>query len=81
MDFIVSAANLRAYIFGIPSIRDSAEIAEIVAKVHVNDFTPRSGVTIDITDAEMQSRANSGIAPDSKFDELRKSLPKSGKQI
>ncbi len=58
LDYIVAAANLRAAIYGLEQCRDSAAIAKMVAMVPVPEFTPRSGVHIDVTDAEAQARTN-----------------------
>ncbi len=79
LDFIIAAANLRAFIFNIPALRDAAMIASKVNAVKVPEFVPRSGITIDVNDSEMQARANAGNGNhESTFDELKKSLPKPG---
>lgn len=59
MDYIVAAANLRAAMFGLPGTRDRDEIAELLAKVRVPEFVPRSGVRIAVTDAEAQADTGS----------------------
>lgn len=43
LDYVTSAANLRAYMYNIPQCRDSAHIAAVIANVNVPVFTPRSG--------------------------------------
>ncbi|BHF65867.1 E1 ubiquitin-activating protein [Sparganum proliferum] len=73
--FIVAAANIRAFMYSLPECRDADEIARKVAAIHVPEFVPRSGVHIDVTDAELQSHA-AGNAQKGSFDDLRNSLPK-----
>ena len=60
LDYIVSGANLRAEMYSIKHSCDRASIAEMVVKVHVPTFTPKSGVKIDVTDAEAQARQHEG---------------------
>ncbi|KAL5110204.1 Ubiquitin-like modifier-activating enzyme 1 [Taenia crassiceps] len=75
LDFIASAANLRAFIYGLRGSRDIAMIAKKVGAVKVPEFVPRSGVTIEVSDAEMAARPRV-FAQDSKLDDLKKSMPK-----
>lgn len=55
MDYVVSAANLQASIYGLPQVRDKAAIAAMVVTVNVPQFVPRSGVRIAMTDSEAMS--------------------------
>ncbi|VDL98153.1 unnamed protein product [Schistocephalus solidus] len=73
--FIVAAANIRAFMYSLPECRDADEIARKVSAMHVPEFVPRSGIHIDVTDAEMQSHA-SGNLQKGTFEELRNALPK-----
>jgi ubiquitin-activating enzyme E1 len=60
MSYVFAAANLRAELYGIPQNRDVAAVAKMVETVTVPEFVPKSGVRIDVTDAEAQSRNNDG---------------------
>ncbi|XP_078399311.1 ubiquitin-like modifier-activating enzyme 1 [Cetorhinus maximus] len=59
MDYIVAAANLHAENYLIPGSRDRAEIQEVLLSVDVPPFTPKSGVTIHTSDAEMEAAGSS----------------------
>ncbi|CAJ1050608.1 ubiquitin-like modifier-activating enzyme 1 [Xyrichtys novacula] len=54
MDYIISAANLYGQIYGVEGTRDSKSIRDIVEKVSVPSFTPKSAVKIHLTDKEME---------------------------
>lgn len=60
LDFIVAAANLKAEIYGIAHCRDRERIAQIVSGFVVPDFQPKSGVRIEVNEAEAQSSRNNG---------------------
>jgi ubiquitin-activating enzyme E1 len=55
IDFIVSAANLRADMYGIEQNRDYVQVIELVKRVNVPPFVPMSGVKIPMNDAEIES--------------------------
>ena len=48
--------------YGIKQNRDRTAIAQMVSEVDVAVFEPRSGVRIDVNDAEAQARGNDGSA-------------------
>jgi len=58
IDYVMSAANLKASIYGIPHNRDVGEVAKMATAVQVPSFTPRFGVHIPVTDAEAQAGRN-----------------------
>lgn len=58
LDYVFATANLRAEVYGIPQLRDRSAVGEMVKKVPVPKFVPRSGVKIAVTDAAMQAEAN-----------------------
>nr|CAH8849192.1 unnamed protein product [Trichobilharzia regenti] len=74
MEFILAASNLRAECYGIPQCRNLAKISEIVQNVIVPPFVPRSGVRIEVTEAEAQARAAAPIADASRLEKLQKAL-------
>lgn len=55
IDYVLSAANLRANIYGIAQNRDAEQVAAMAENAVVPEFTPRTGVRIDVTEAEASS--------------------------
>jgi ubiquitin-activating enzyme E1 len=53
IDFIVSAANLRAEVYGLEQNRDYTSVIERVEEVVVPEFQPNSNVKIPVSDAEL----------------------------
>lgn len=64
LDYIVAASNLKAYVYGIEQIRDRQKVKDILARVDVPEFIPKSGVKIAVNDTEAQSNPNDGGMPD-----------------
>jgi ubiquitin-activating enzyme E1 len=74
LDYVVSGANLKAAVYGIPEIRDRHLIEEMVEKVKVPEFVPRSGVKIAVTEADAEAQNNA--LPDSdSLSDLQASIP------
>ncbi|CAH8485598.1 unnamed protein product [Dicrocoelium dendriticum] len=77
VDFIVAAANLRAFAFGIPPCRNMGKLIPIIQSVPVPPFKPRTGVRIDVTDTEAQARS-APVADATRLEEIRNTLASSG---
>lgn len=60
VDYVYAAANLKAQSYGLPQVRDRNTVIELVQKVEVPEFIPKSGVNIAVTDAAMQAEHNNG---------------------
>eukprot|EP00124_Ichthyophonus_hoferi_P001728 Ihof_evm11s98 gene=Ihof_evmTU11s98 len=73
MDFIVAAANIRAYNYGFKGSKDLAYITEKLNNIVVPDFSPRPGVKIQENDND---NSNSNEDPDEeRMQVLQKQLP------
>lgn len=58
INFIIAAANLRAYNFSLPPCRDRTYFVDAVKKIDVPIFKPKLGVKIAITEAEAEAENN-----------------------
>lgn len=76
-DYVFSAANLRAEMYGVKERASRETVAkEILPKIEVPAFKPRSGVKIAVTDAEAQAESSDATGSwDDKFDSMKQSLP------
>ncbi|CAH8497265.1 unnamed protein product [Schistosoma turkestanicum] len=74
LEFILAASNLRAECYSIPQCRNLSKISEIVQNVTVPPFVPRSGVRIDVTEAEAQSRSAAPMADATRLEKVQKAL-------
>lgn len=76
LDYVAAAANLRAFMYGIPNNRDRDYIARVATSVNVPKFIPRSGVRIAITDAEAQDHNSAGLCSDvDRISQIQNELP------
>ncbi|KAJ3328789.1 hypothetical protein HDU76_009286 [Blyttiomyces sp. JEL0837] len=73
MDFIVAAANLHAYNYGMNGERDYRYFKQILANITVPPFQPKAGVKIQVNENEtQQSQAQSDYA---ELESVIKALP------
>ncbi|XP_064632231.1 ubiquitin-like modifier-activating enzyme 1 isoform X2 [Lineus longissimus] len=72
-DFVMSAANLKAEMYGINGTRDRQGLFEMIQEVPVAEFVPRSGVKIAVTDAEANNMTTGDRQDD--IEELKASIP------
>jgi len=76
MDYVFTAANLKAEMYGIPQVRDRSKLADMVTKVDVPVFKPKQGVKIHVNDTEAQNAMNSGTVEQQHFEEILDKLHK-----
>ena len=60
MSFIIAAANLLAFNYGIKGDRDPIAINKIVSSVSVPEFVPRAGLQVQVKDDEPVNNQASG---------------------
>jgi ubiquitin-activating enzyme E1 len=58
MEYLVAAANLHAYNYGIRGTRDTAVFRKVIESMDVPEFTPKSGVKIQINENEPVPQGN-----------------------
>lgn len=75
LDYIIAAANLKAYVYGIPQIRDRQKIKDILTQIQVPSFVPKSGIKIAVNDSEAQSSANDGMPDMDRLSLIKEELP------
>ncbi|KAJ2460100.1 E1 ubiquitin-activating protein, partial [Coemansia sp. RSA 2424] len=72
VDFVVAAANLYAFNFGLKGSRDRDYIKTAAAAVDVPPFAPKSGVKIQVNENENSAEADTDV---DQLEELVASLP------
>eukprot|EP00095_Tigriopus_kingsejongensis_P007306 maker-scaffold431_size173393-snap-gene-0.22 protein:Tk07306 transcript:maker-scaffold431_size173393-snap-gene-0.22-mRNA-1 annotation:"ubiquitin-activating enzyme e1" len=75
MDFVISAANLRAEVYGIKGSSDEKEIGTILKRVNVIPFKPRDGVRIAANDAEAQAQSQQETTDQEALTKMSQDLP------
>jgi len=75
VDYIMSAANLYAFVFNIPQCRDRRAIINEVSQINLPEFTPRSGIKIAVNDQEASAGNNDQATDKEKISQLLADLP------
>lgn len=71
MEYVIAAANLHAYNYGIKGSRDATLFRKTIESMTIPDFTPKSGVKIQVNENEPVSNDND----DDDVDAIVASLP------
>jgi ubiquitin-activating enzyme E1 len=75
-DFIISAATLRASVYGLSAYSDEEKIKKVLNNVMVPDFVPKEGVKIAANEAEAKENDESKMSDvDDGYDSILKELP------
>lgn len=75
MAFVVAAASLRAFNYGLSPVRDGPAFRAALDRVIVPEFVPKSGVRIDVADAKPGEEARPAPTETQAFDDLVAALP------
>lgn len=62
MSFVIAAANLRAYNYGLKGELDPNYFIRKLAEVEVPEFTPKSGIQVQLKDDEPTNSQSNGAA-------------------
>jgi ubiquitin-activating enzyme E1 len=60
LDYLIAAANLHAYNYGLKGDRDPALFQKVVSSMEIPEFAPKSGIKIQIRDEEPVNNEPSG---------------------
>ncbi|KAF8974646.1 ubiquitin activating enzyme [Flammula alnicola] len=74
LEYIISAANLHAFNYGLRGDNNPALFRKVVDSVIVPEFTPKSGVKVQISDSDPVPQSTGGGA-DEDADDLTAKLP------
>lgn len=74
MSFVIAAANLHAYNFGLNGGSDVNLFKQVISSTIVPEFSPKQGVKIAANEAEASQAATSGTN-DSELDSIIKAIP------
>ena len=58
LDYVMAAANLKAEVYGIQQVRERQAVKDMVDKIDIPEFVPKSGIKIAVTDAEAEAQSN-----------------------
>ncbi|XP_060993873.1 ubiquitin-like modifier-activating enzyme 1 [Dama dama] len=72
LDYVIAAANLFAQTYGMMGSQDRSAVTILIQSMQVPEFTPKSGVRIQVSDQELQT---SFSVDDNRLQELKAMLP------
>ncbi|KAF4008087.1 hypothetical protein G4228_019698 [Cervus hanglu yarkandensis] len=72
LDYVIAAANLFAQTYGMMGSQDRSAVTILIQSMQVPEFTPKSGVRIQVSDQELQT---SSSVDDNRLQELKAMLP------
>ncbi|KAJ1668022.1 E1 ubiquitin-activating protein [Coemansia sp. RSA 1646] len=75
IDFIISAANLHAFNYGLKGSADREHAKEVAAAVKVPEFTPKSGVKIQANENDTDNATNDADVDIDSISAIISSLP------
>lgn len=79
LDYIVSAANLRAFLYNIPQCPDRAQVYALVTSIpaeEIPQFAPKQNLKIAVNDSELNNNSiSNSLDLNDQFKELQKQLP------
>ncbi len=61
MDFVVHAANLHAFNYGLKGETDRSYFKKVLATIMVPEFAPKQGVKIQVTENENIQASSNGF--------------------
>ncbi|CAB4016231.1 ubiquitin-like modifier-activating enzyme 1 [Paramuricea clavata] len=74
MNFIIAAANMRAFVYNLKGSVDKKYVLEILEQINVPTFKPRSGVKIHVSDQEAEAASQASVEQN-EVDKLLSRLP------
>ncbi len=77
MDFVIAAANLRAVNYGLRGCKDRSFFKKVLGTITVSEFTPRTGVNIQVMDGDQPPAASAAAASSTleEIEEMIEALP------
>ncbi|KAK9463229.1 uncharacterized protein V1516DRAFT_667212 [Lipomyces oligophaga] len=76
LEFVIAAANLHAFNYGLKGNTDPAVFAKVLDSVIVPEFSPKSGIAIQVNDDDPVNNGSSGLGmEDLELKKLSESLP------
>ena len=73
-EYVYTAANLKAQMYGLEQVRDKKKVADLVNKIEVPKFKPREGVKIHVNDSEAANAMSSVNYEREHLEELENKL-------